>query len=79
LLLPRVGDGRRAVLQLTDAGKRLNAASAGTVESTIRATLRLVNARDRRAVHQVLELLADRLDVGSTARTMRGRARAHQA
>ena len=77
--VPHARDGRRAVLKLTSAGQRLNAATAGTVEATIRATLRQVDERDRRAVHQVLEQLAERLDVDSAARVKKPRARARPA
>lgn len=73
------GDGRRAVLQLTSTGERLNSATAGTVEATVRTTLRQVDERDRRAVHHVLELLAERLDLGSTPRAKKARARARPA
>lgn len=77
--VPHAGDGRRAVLQLTSAGERLNAAMAGTVEATVRTTLRQVDERDRQAVQHVLELLAERLDVGAMPRMKKARARARPA
>jgi MarR family transcriptional regulator, organic hydroperoxide resistance regulator len=73
------GDGRRAFLRLTVAGQRLDAATAGTVEATVRTTLRQVDERDRRTVSEVLELLAERLDAGAVAPARKSRPRARPA
>jgi DNA-binding MarR family transcriptional regulator len=64
-LLQRVDDPqdrRRAVLRLTANGARVNAATRGTVESAVAATLKGVSARDRAATRRVLERLALHLE-----------------
>jgi DNA-binding MarR family transcriptional regulator len=60
-------DRRRAVLRLTAAGTRVNAARAGTVEQAIARALAGVSTRDRQATRRVLERLAQHLDDGMTA------------
>lgn len=56
-------DRRRAVLQLTARGARVNAAKRGTVESAVADALDGVNARDRYATRLVLGRLARHLDL----------------
>lgn len=54
-------DRRRAVLQLTTRGARVNALRRGTVESAVGSALEGVTARDRTAAAAVLEQLAGHL------------------
>ena len=54
-------DRRRAVLYLTPRGKKVNAASRGTVEAAVAQALMGMSARDRGAARRVLERLADEL------------------
>jgi DNA-binding MarR family transcriptional regulator len=49
------GDGRRAVLALTDAGRRLDRRQAGTVEAAIREALEETSPADRAAARRVLD------------------------
>ncbi|MEO5820599.1 MAG: MarR family transcriptional regulator [Vicinamibacteraceae bacterium] len=58
------GDGRRAVLRLTPGGQTLNVAMAGTVEAAVKSALSRVPADHQRAARNVLEALAEALDVG---------------
>jgi DNA-binding MarR family transcriptional regulator len=60
-------DRRRALLHLSAAGRRLNATTAGTVESAVTAALDLVPARDRAAVRRVLTRLGTNLQPGPSA------------
>jgi DNA-binding MarR family transcriptional regulator len=64
-LLRRVDDPRdrrRAVLELTARGARVNVARRGTVESAVAEALDGVSARDRKATRLVLERLARYLE-----------------
>jgi DNA-binding MarR family transcriptional regulator len=75
-LLRRVADTadrRRAVLELTARGARVNARRAGTVESATAAALSDVTPRDRLAAQRVLSRLAARLE--QPARRPAGRRR----
>jgi DNA-binding MarR family transcriptional regulator len=54
-------DRRRAVLQLTRRGARVNAAREGTVEAAIARALEGTSGRDRLATRRVLERLAAHL------------------
>jgi DNA-binding MarR family transcriptional regulator len=63
-LLQRVDDPqdrRRAILRLTARGARVNAATRGTVESAVAATLKGVSGRDVTATRRVLGRLAVQL------------------
>jgi DNA-binding MarR family transcriptional regulator len=60
------GDRRRAVLQLTRRGARVNAARHGTVEAAIARALEGVSDRDRTATRRVLERLAAHLEPPGT-------------
>jgi MarR family transcriptional regulator, organic hydroperoxide resistance regulator len=55
-------DRRRAVLELTAAGERINAVSRGTVEAAVAAALAHVPDRDRAATRRVLTRMTARLD-----------------
>jgi DNA-binding MarR family transcriptional regulator len=58
------GDGRRAVLALTEAGRRVDRRQAGTVEAAVREVLRQTSAGDRAAARRVLERIVKALEVG---------------
>jgi DNA-binding MarR family transcriptional regulator len=63
-LLTRVShprDQRRAVLNLTARGVRINSTHRGTVEAAVEASLRGVSARDRGTTRRVLQRLIDQL------------------
>jgi DNA-binding MarR family transcriptional regulator len=62
-------DRRRAVLQLTAAGERINAVSRGTVEAAVAAALAQVSNTDRAATRRVLARLTTRLEA-PTARPL---------
>jgi DNA-binding MarR family transcriptional regulator len=66
-------DRRRAVLQLTLRGARINAAVRGTVEAGVSAALAGTNAADRVAARRVLERLARHLEPSTRPRRARGR------
>jgi DNA-binding MarR family transcriptional regulator len=76
-LLARVNDPRdqrRAVLNLTARGARINNTTRGTVEAAVKAALRGVSARDRGTTRRVLQQLTDQLGVPeSPARRRRRR------
>ncbi len=55
------GDGRRAVLALTEAGKRVDRRQAGTVEAAVRAALSETSPADRAAARRVLEKIVQAL------------------
>ena len=55
-------DRRRAVLNLTPRGARVNAVSRGTVEVRVGRALKGVSARDRKITRLVLAALTRRLD-----------------
>jgi DNA-binding MarR family transcriptional regulator len=57
------GDGRRAVLALTEAGRRVDRKHAGTVEAAVRSVLRDSPAADRTAARRVLERIVKALEV----------------
>ncbi|MEP7050261.1 MAG: MarR family transcriptional regulator, partial [Pseudomonadota bacterium] len=56
-------DGRRAVLRLTKAGKRLDAQRAGTVEAAVRAALSALPDGMVRAAEDVLRQVASELQL----------------
>jgi len=56
-------DGRRAVLRLTQTGKRLDAQRAGTVEAAVRAALSSLPDGMVRAAEDVLRQIASELEV----------------
>ena len=56
-------DGRRAVLRLTQSGKRLDAQRAGTVEAAVRAALSALPAGMIRAAEDVLRQVASELEI----------------
>jgi DNA-binding MarR family transcriptional regulator len=64
-LVERVGhesDGRRVMLRVTRAGKRMNVPSSpGTVERAVRTALRRVPARQRAATLSVIATLVEEL------------------
>lgn len=65
-LLARVNDPRdrrRAILNLTARGARINSAHRGTVEAAVEAALREVTARDQAITRRVLQQLTDQLGV----------------
>jgi len=64
-------DRRRAVLQLTKRGVRVNAAREGTVEAAIATALHDISDRDRMATRRVLERLATHLDPATPMRSAR--------
>lgn len=76
-LLERVeheSDGRRVLLRVTRAGKRLNVPSApGTVERAVRTALRRVPARDRAVTLSVLAKLVAELTPASNQLTAKKR------
>jgi DNA-binding MarR family transcriptional regulator len=75
-LLTRVNDPRdqrRAVLNLTARGARVNGAHRGTVEAAVAAALRGVSARDRASARRVLQRLTHQLDPVQSAARPRGR------
>jgi DNA-binding MarR family transcriptional regulator len=73
-------DARRSVLRLTPRGQRVNAAMGGTVETAVRAALKDVPPRDRRAAHAVLSAVSARLaEAGAMAAASRHRPRARTA
>lgn len=55
-------DRRRAVLRLTQRGRRANAIQAGTVEAAVAAALAATPPRDRDAARRVLEQVTSRLE-----------------
>jgi len=55
-------DQRRAVLQLTSDGARVNARKSGTVEAAVGAALRRVSGRRRTTARDVLLELANQLE-----------------
>lgn len=57
-------DRRRSILGLTAAGRRLDVAAAGTIESIVRAVVAERPARDVRGAREVLSTLASRLARG---------------
>jgi MarR family transcriptional regulator, organic hydroperoxide resistance regulator len=54
-------DGRRAALGLTAAGRRLDVATSGTIESELNAVLSTMPKRTIGAAREVLQALAGRL------------------
>jgi DNA-binding MarR family transcriptional regulator len=75
-LLTRVKDPRdqrRAVLNLTPRGARINSTHRGTVEAAVEAALRGVGARDRATTRRVLQRLTDELGVTECAAGRRRR------
>jgi MarR family transcriptional regulator, organic hydroperoxide resistance regulator len=56
-------DGRRAILTLTERGRALHQRHAGTVESSVRRTLRAATAAEISAARDVLARLSRELDV----------------
>ncbi len=56
------GDGRRVVVGLTAAGKRLDRPARSTVEAAVEELLELVNARDVEIAMRVLAELTHALD-----------------
>jgi DNA-binding MarR family transcriptional regulator len=56
-------DGRRAVLRLTRAGKRLDAQRAGTVEAAVQAALSALPHGKVRAAEDVLRQVASELEL----------------
>lgn len=54
-------DRRRAVLELTPRGRKVNAARRGTAEAAVAAALETVSPRDRAAAKRVLERVAAHL------------------
>lgn len=56
-------DGRRAVLRLTQSGKRLDAQRAGTVEAAVRSALSTLPAGMIRAAEDVLRQVASELEI----------------
>jgi DNA-binding MarR family transcriptional regulator len=58
-------DGRRAILTLTQRGQTLNDQDLGTVESSVKRTLRSVSQRDSAVARGVLTTLARELGVES--------------
>jgi DNA-binding MarR family transcriptional regulator len=65
-------DRRRAVLRLTAAGTRANAARAGTVEQSITRALAGISVRDREAACRVLGRIAQHLEGGGPPAARRG-------
>jgi trehalose 6-phosphate phosphatase len=55
-------DGRRAVLELSPAGRRLDVESSGTIEATMKSALGRLPAASVRAARAVLQVLADELE-----------------
>jgi MarR family transcriptional regulator, organic hydroperoxide resistance regulator len=77
-LLRRVDDPRdrrRAILDLTPRGARVNAARDGTVEAAVASTLRGVTPGDRAATRRVLQQLARDLNRSTQVRSQRASAR----
>jgi MarR family transcriptional regulator, organic hydroperoxide resistance regulator len=62
-------DQRRAILNLSARGARINNDQRGTVEGAIRSALRSVPARDRAATRRVLERLTAQLETGRRHRS----------
>ncbi len=57
-------DMRRAVLTLTDAGRRVDRRQSGTVEAAVRDALTETSQADRAAARRVLEKIVKALDEG---------------
>jgi DNA-binding MarR family transcriptional regulator len=55
------GDGRRAVLTLTEAGRRVDRRQSGTVEEAVRTALSEAPPGDRAAAERVLERIVKAL------------------
>ena len=55
-------DGRKVVLALTEAGKRIDRRQSGTVESAVRSALSQASPEDRAAARRVLELIVKALE-----------------
>jgi DNA-binding MarR family transcriptional regulator len=55
-------DGRRAVLTLTEAGKRVDRRQSGTVEAAVREALAEASPADRAAARRVLERIVKALE-----------------
>jgi DNA-binding MarR family transcriptional regulator len=68
-------DGRRAILRLTPKGQTLNDQSSGTVESSVRRTLRGVSPAQAATARDVLAALARELGVESSLPARNGGAR----
>ena len=70
-------DRRRAMVQLTARGARINSARTGTVEAAVSRALARVTARDRAACWRVLDALVRELDretvAGAAMRSTRRR------
>ncbi|HEU4427522.1 MAG TPA: MarR family transcriptional regulator [Myxococcota bacterium] len=60
-------DARRSLLGLTEKGRRLDVASAGTVESAMESTLRGAHPRTLQAAREVLQSFADSLAASGEA------------
>jgi DNA-binding MarR family transcriptional regulator len=58
---PDTGDRRRALLSLTDKGRKLDGRNQGTVEAGVRRTLAGLPAREVQTTAKVLRRLADAL------------------
>lgn len=57
-------DRRRAMLRLTEAGRRIDRLHAGTVEATVRQVLAATPSRERQAAGRLLARIAAALDDG---------------
>jgi DNA-binding MarR family transcriptional regulator len=54
-------DARKALLRLTQEGKKLDGQQAGTVEAAVRRTLGRASTQDLEATRKVLDLLSEEL------------------
>ena len=64
--VPDARDGRRAILTLTSRGQALNDQDLGTVESSVRRTLRRLSPAEIATVRNALGMLATELGVGAS-------------
>lgn len=59
---PHPADRRRAVLRLTDKGRRINRARRGTIEARVQQALRVLTSVEQRSARRALAALADAID-----------------
>lgn len=72
-------DARRSQLRLTASGRRLNSATAGTIEAKVQRALSALPADKVHAARDVLESLSRELIVGKATRGSAGETRARGA
>lgn len=68
LRTPDRRDRRRAILQLTARGARVNLTTAGTVEGAITRAITAIHPRDRASCQRVISRIVQQLDANTTRR-----------